>query len=130
LSFEDGNLYTSNLMMKGPAANVSILGDTNLITKEYDQLVTVVPKLTSSLPLAVTIANPVAGLGVFVAQQVVGDEIDKTVKIMYAVEGTWDQPKVTKMDQPPLEREGLLKRLLPDFKFDEMKDDVLLEDEF
>ena len=51
-SIERGNAYTNNLFMDSAAADRGDLRTYRLVSEDYDQLVTVTPKLSSSLPFA------------------------------------------------------------------------------
>ena len=58
----DGNAYTSNLLLRGPAAEIGIAGRTGLGTRDYDQTAVVTGNLGASLPVAGALAGgPVVG---------------------------------------------------------------------
>jgi uncharacterized protein (TIGR02099 family) len=97
-ALKDGNAYTSNLLMKGPSAIISVTGRTGLAAKDYDQVVTVKPQIGASLPLAATIAGgPVAGAAVFLAQKIFQSQIDDVTGYQYTIKGTWDDPDIDRV---------------------------------
>ncbi len=97
----DGDAYTNDLYMSGPAARVEVSGRVGLAARDYDESVVVTPKLTSSLPLVGGLAGgPGVGLGLWVAQRVLGNKIDQLSRSYYTVTGSWDAPKVERTDEP------------------------------
>ncbi len=87
-----GNAFTNNTLIKGPAASIAIEGRTGLVRRDYQQLITVTPHLTSSLPLAGAIANPGVGAALFLAQKLFENQLDAITRYQYRVYGSWDKP--------------------------------------
>jgi uncharacterized protein (TIGR02099 family) len=102
---DGGNAYTNDLQIEGPAARIDITGRIGLADQDYDQLVTVVPNLSSSLPLAGVLAGgPAVGAALLLAEQLLNDEIDEMAVRRYAVTGPWSEPVYEKLDvrkKPP-----------------------------
>ena len=101
-TIESGDAYTNNLTMAGPSADIGITGRTGLIEKDYDQIVTVTPQISDSLPLASALFGPVgAGVGavLFLAGEIfqfIPKQIDKLLRYQYTISGSWDDPVVEK----------------------------------
>jgi uncharacterized protein YhdP len=58
----DGSAHTDNLLVRGPAAEIGLIGRVGLKNKDYDQTAVVTGSLGSSpLPLAGFVAGPVVG---------------------------------------------------------------------
>lgn len=96
-SIRDGDAYTTNLIMTGPSAKIHVAGRTGLVERDYDQLVTVIPDVTASLPvLAWWLVDPATGLLAFALQKIFQDQIDDVVKFQYIITGSWENPVVTK----------------------------------
>src|SRR5258708_12299587 len=58
----DGNAYTENVLVKGPAAEIGLIGRVGLKTKDYHQTAVVTGSLGSSpLPLPGSVARPTLG---------------------------------------------------------------------
>lgn len=80
-----GEAYTNNLSMETGTARVEIAGRTGLVTEDYDQIMTVTPKLTSSLPL----------VPLWLAEKALNRELfGKTFSARYTITGSWTDPKV------------------------------------
>lgn len=100
-SLEQGNAYTNNLIMEGPSAVIAVTGRTGLDAKDYDQLVTVLPQIGSSLPLAAAVAGgPVAALGVFLADKLLPG-IGQIARYQYTVKGPWEKPVIEPVSKVP-----------------------------
>ena len=102
-NFEKGDAYTNDLTVKGPSADIVITGRTGLIEQDYDQLVTVTPQVSDSLPLASAVFGPI-GVGVgavlYFAGDLLGgipDKLDKVLQQQYTITGSWEEPVVEKL---------------------------------
>jgi len=89
-----GNAYTEDLILESPSARIAVEGRTGLVTEDYDQVITVIPKVTSSLPL----------VPVWLIEKVLQRNIlDKVFAYQYRVTGPWSDPQVERitLDLPP-----------------------------
>ena len=101
----DGNAFTSDLKIVGPAAEINIAGRTGLVAQDYDELVTVIPGLTSSLPIAgAIVGGPAVGAAVLLAERLIGKQLNKMSKIEYQVTGSWDEPEYERLNIPDVDR--------------------------
>ncbi len=97
--FDGGQMYTNNLEIIGPSASVLIAGSIDLVNETYDQVLSVSPRLDATLPVAGAIAGgPAAGLVVLLAQQAFSERLQKIQRITYNISGTWDDPKLTRLN--------------------------------
>ena len=70
--------------------------------EDYDQLVTVTPKLTASLPVAgALVGGPVAGGVLFAVEKLFGRSIDQISQFQYTMTGSWDNPVIEKLKSEP-----------------------------
>lgn len=89
----DGDAFTNDFTIEGTSVGIDIAGRTGLIARDYDQLVTVTPQVTSTLPIAGAIAGgPVIGAAAFLADKLVGDKFNRLTRVQYQVTGSWDNP--------------------------------------
>ena len=93
--FDQGKAKTQDLVVVGPAARIEVKGDLDLAQEHYDLDLFVTPKISSTLPVATTLLGGTGvGAVVLLAQQVVGDELDKIARRKFRVTGPWSDPFV------------------------------------
>ncbi|HEX4480285.1 MAG TPA: AsmA-like C-terminal region-containing protein, partial [Rudaea sp.] len=89
---KNGNAYTSDLLVKGPAADIAVNGRTGLKSKDYDQTMEITPHVGGTLVVGgALIAGPV-GAGVGAVLQGVFKNVTRN---RYSVTGSWDKPVMT-----------------------------------
>jgi uncharacterized protein (TIGR02099 family) len=96
----DGNATTDNLLIAGPAANISITGRTGLRAKDFDQEMRVVPHVGNSLPLVgAVVGGPIGAAAGFAVQGLLGKGLNKAASARYKVTGSWDKPVMTLVEK-------------------------------
>ncbi len=102
-SLDKGHAYTNDLELLGPAANIIVSGRTGFITEDYDQIATITPKFSNSLPVASALFGPI-GVGVGAVIYLTGelfksipDRIDEILQYQYSIKGRWDNPDIVKL---------------------------------
>ena len=88
-----GIMRSDNFAMSGPAADVTIKGETNLQTETQHLNVKVLPHVSDSLSLAALAGGPLAGAVAFLAQKILKDPLNKIASSEYEIIGTWDNPQ-------------------------------------
>ncbi len=83
-----GNAWTNNLTMHTDSARVELSGRVGLLAEDYDQVMTVTPKLSTSLPLA-----PLWLAERFLKRKL----IDAAFAYRYVITGPWSEPKVERV---------------------------------
>jgi uncharacterized protein YhdP len=87
-NIERGNAYTNDLSLDGSLARIDIAGRTGLADEDYDQLITVTPKLSDSLPL----------MPIWLVEKAIRKKlINKLFAYQYTITGSWDDPSVTRI---------------------------------
>lgn len=99
LTVTDGIMRTEQFFIDGPSAKVRIKGQTDLGKETQDLQVKVSPAMDAAT-IGALIANPIAGLAVFLAQQLLDDPLGKLITFNYRVTGTWSEPVVSKQGAP------------------------------
>jgi uncharacterized protein (TIGR02099 family) len=95
----DGNAFTSNLLLRGPAAEIGIAGRTGLATHDYDQTAVVTGNLGASLPVAGALAGgPVVGAAVLLFSQIFKEPLKGVTRGYYRITGPWENPTVERVD--------------------------------
>ncbi|MDZ7735832.1 MAG: YhdP family protein [Gammaproteobacteria bacterium] len=104
-TIEDGHAYTNDLTMDGPSALVTVTGRTGLVTQNYDQIVTVIPQISDTLPVTGALFGPIGiGIGavIFLTGKVfesIPEQIDKMLGYQYSVQGSWDEPVIKPLNR-------------------------------
>lgn len=95
---QSGDAYTQNLLIKGPAASIHLLGRTGLAKHDFDQALIVDPNVGSSLPIVAGLAGGlVPGAVVFLLTEIFQKPISKAGEVRYHLTGSWDNPSLTKV---------------------------------
>jgi uncharacterized protein (TIGR02099 family) len=98
---EKGVIGLKQFRMRGSAADVAMTGEADLAHETQNLRVRVVPSLGDSAALGLTLVNPVAGVAAAIAQRILKDPLGQIFAFDYAVTGSWADPKVAKIPQPP-----------------------------
>ena len=108
---QNGTARTEDLVLKSSAASIFVEGNTNLVEKRYDQLMTIRPGLGNTLPIIGALAagpgGAVAGLAL---QGMLGDELAEATQVQYSITGDWSEPAIEAVDvkrvEPQVPAEG------------------------
>jgi uncharacterized protein YhdP len=96
----DGNAYTDNVLLKGPAAEIGLIGRVGLKNKDYDQTAVVTGSVGNSLsiPVASTlVCGPVCGAAALLFTQVFKQPLKGLARGYYRITGSWDNPTVERI---------------------------------
>jgi uncharacterized protein YhdP len=95
----DGNAFTNNLLLRGPAAEIGIAGRTGIGARDYDQTAVVTGNLGASLPVAGALAGgPAVGAALLLFSQVFKEPLKGITRGYYRITGPWDNPVVERID--------------------------------
>lgn len=105
--FANGIARTEQLVMQADSALIEVTGPINMVDKRYDQIVTITPEVSSTLPLAGAVAGGPVGLGVGTAillfDKLAGDifnrQIVNLISYSYQLTGSWEDPKLNVITQ-------------------------------
>ena len=96
--FRDGNAYTTNLVLKGPAAEIGIVGRTGIAARDYDQTAKVTGHLGGPLAAAgVLAAGPAVGAALLLFSSVFKEPLGGIARGYYRITGGWDKPVVDRI---------------------------------
>jgi uncharacterized protein (TIGR02099 family) len=96
----DGNAYTENVLLKGPAAEIGLIGRVGLKSKDYDQTAVVTGSVGNSLSIPVAgafLGGPVVGAAVLLFTQVFKQPLKGLARGYYRITGSWDNPTVERI---------------------------------
>jgi uncharacterized protein (TIGR02099 family) len=95
-----GNAYTENVLLKGPAAEIGLIGRVGLKNKDYDQTAVVTGSVGNSLSIPVAsalVGGPVVGAAVLLFTQVFKQPLKGLARGYYRITGSWDNPTVERI---------------------------------
>lgn len=93
-----GDAFTDDAELNGPVAQVKVRGRIGFGKKDYDINLTVIPRITSSLPVIATVAGgPVLGAATWLADKVIGSQVSRVASYVYKIKGSWLKPDIKKM---------------------------------
>jgi len=96
-SIHKGLMQTNDFRIEGSAAKVLMTGQVDLNQETQNLRVKVLPAVGSSVSLLSFAAGPAVGVGVYLANKLLRDPLDKLVSFEYNVSGGWANPKVEKV---------------------------------
>ena len=95
-NFSNGHLYTSNTKIMGDSADVFFRGRVGLADRDYDQIMSVIPRISSGVSGWIAVAQGAAvGLTAYIGQKLLG--IDEAAKNQYHISGSWSEPVIKKL---------------------------------
>jgi uncharacterized protein (TIGR02099 family) len=96
---EDGQAYTCDLSLKGPAADVGIVGRTGLVDKVYEQAAVVSANVGNTLPVVgAVVAGPQVAAALLIFSQIFKKPLQEMGQVYYGIDGTWEEPAVDVID--------------------------------
>jgi uncharacterized protein YhdP len=101
VSLVNGDAFTKAIHVESSLADVKLEGRTGLVKRDYDQLVSVVPKVGDTLPVAsgVLFGSQIGAI-VLLFEKLMGKEIEKATERKYKVTGSWEKPIIKRIDIP------------------------------
>ncbi|MBS0614188.1 MAG: TIGR02099 family protein, partial [Proteobacteria bacterium] len=94
----EGNAYTSNLLLEGPALEIGLIGRVGLAKRDLDQTAVVAGNFGVTLPIASTLAaGPVVGAAVLVFSQLFKQPLKGLVRGYYRITGSWENPQIERV---------------------------------
>jgi uncharacterized protein (TIGR02099 family) len=97
---KNGDAFTQNLVLRGPAAEIGIVGRTGLGTRDYDQTAIVTGDLGGSLGVAgAVVGGPVVGAALLLFSQIFKEPLKGATRGYYRITGPWDDPTVEQIER-------------------------------
>jgi uncharacterized protein (TIGR02099 family) len=100
VAFSDGMATTDKVLIEGPAANITIRGQTDLRQQRFDQTIDVNPRAGNLLTVVGAVAGGPVGAAVgAAANAVLSKPLGEIGAKTYRVTGPWAEPKVDVIDR-------------------------------
>lgn len=110
----DGESYTCNLSLAGPAADIGIVGRASLVERNYDQSAVVSANVGNTLPIVgAVVAGPQVAAALLVFSQIFKKPLQEVGQVYYGIGGSWDEPVVNSTDANDFARHGELAGCVP-----------------
>lgn len=91
----NGDAYTCDLSLNGPAADVGIVGRAGLLTRDYNQTAIVSANVGNTLPvIGAAVAGPQVAAALLIFSQIFKKPLQEMGQIYYGIEGSWDDPSI------------------------------------
>ncbi len=92
---DDGETYTCDLSLEGPAADIGIVGRAGLDSRDYEQAAVVSANFGNTLPIVgAVVAGPQAAAALLIFSQIFKKPLQEVGQVYYAIGGSWDEPVV------------------------------------
>jgi uncharacterized protein (TIGR02099 family) len=100
----NGSAYTQNLLLKGPAVDIGVVGRTGIVAEDYDQTIVVSGNPGGPLVVAGALAGgPVGAAGALLISQLFKGQLQGLTRAYYRVTGHWSAPVVERVSGPTSE---------------------------
>ena len=94
-TLKQGEAYTESFEIDSASANIIVTGKTGLADQNYDQTVTVIPRVGRVLPTIGALTGGAVGAAAgFFVQGMFHKDLKNVGKIIYKVTGSWDEPDI------------------------------------
>lgn len=94
-AMENGTASTDNVLLRSSAASISVSGRTDLVAREYDQLITIRPGVGNTLPIIGALAGGPGGAAAGLALQgLLHESLAEATQVRYAITGSWEDPVI------------------------------------
>ena len=105
----DGQSYTCDLSLEGPAADIGIVGRASLASRDYDQVAVVSANVGNTLPIVgAMVGGPPAAAALLIFSQIFKKPLQEVGQVYYGISGSWDQPLVDSTDSADFVSHGEL----------------------
>jgi uncharacterized protein (TIGR02099 family) len=109
ITLENGTAHTENLVLESTAATMSIVGNSDLVNREFDYVMSVRPGVSQTLPVLGAIAGGPGGAAAGLALQgLFQKSLGEATEARYSITGAWQEPVVERLAAPlaPAAAEG------------------------
>ena len=94
-TMRNGVMNIPKLAVFGSSATVLLGGDVDLNNEQLDMHAVVLPSINAGAPaLALSIVNPAVGIGTFVTQWLLKDQLSNMFKAEYSIKGGFENPEI------------------------------------
>lgn len=112
---ENGQTFTCNLSLEGPAAAIGIVGRAGLVDRDYNQTAVVSASFGNALPVVgAAFGGPQVAAVVFLFSRIFKKPLQEMTQVYYGITGSWDEPIVETITAEDFAANGVLAGCLDD----------------
>ena len=101
LRITNGEAFNDDLRVIGRSGTIQLKGRTGLVDQDFDQEVTVVPKIGDAVAVGTGFAfGPQVGVVVLLLERLFGQPLNNAASVKYHVSGSWDAPVIERLRAP------------------------------
>ena len=98
-TIDTGDAFTCDLSLKGPAADIGIVGRAGLAVGDYDQAALVSANVGNTLPVVgAVVAGPQVAAALLIFSQIFKKPLQEMSQVYYGIQGSMDDPLVEVAD--------------------------------
>ena len=106
---ENGQSYTCNLTLDGPAAAIGIVGRSDLVAREFEQTAVVRASFGNALPVVgAALGGPQIAAVMLIFSQIFKKPLQEASQIYYGISGSWDEPVVESVTAEHFAEQGVI----------------------
>ncbi|HET8700781.1 MAG TPA: YhdP family protein [Nitrococcus sp.] len=106
---ENGTARPEIFYIDSPAARIEVSGPIDLVRRQYDQTVTVMPHFSSAVSLLGGLAGgPLAGVILFLTQKLLLADMEQLAQNHYRITGSWEHPRIESTEGTRAEAPGVM----------------------
>jgi len=105
----NGQTYTCNLALEGPAAQIGVVGRAGLVGRDYDQTAVVSASFGNALPVVgAVLGGPTVAAVVLIFSQIFKKPLAEVGQVYYSINGSWDEPIIESVTAKHFAVQGVL----------------------
>jgi uncharacterized protein (TIGR02099 family) len=113
-NIDDGVTQTCDLSLEGPAADIGIVGEANLVNRTYDQTAIVSANVGNTLPIVgAVVAGPQVAAALLIFSQIFKKPLQEVGQVYYGISGSWDDPDIESTNSAAFVASGAKSGCLP-----------------
>ena len=102
------------MSLEGPAADIGIVGEANLVNRTYDQTAIVSANVGNTLPIVgAVVAGPQVAAALLIFSQIFKKPLQEVGQVYYGISGSWDDPDIESTNSAAFVASGAKSGCLP-----------------
>ena len=102
MQLENGTSHTDDMLLSSTAAEISIVGSTDLVAQTFDYEFAVRPGVSKTLPVIGAIAGgPIGAAAGIALQAILRDALGEAAEARYTIRGPWEDALIEPVDKQP-----------------------------